>query len=185
MSSPKKIYNFDPRDLPPDMLSAIGLVVSCSSQTQYMLEAAIWGCLGLDTEYGMAITTHMPQPLRLNALKATAEIKINDPALLDELDDLIADVNKSTDNRNAYSHQCWAIDPETGEIFTQKISARGSVSAGLIPQSIDKIKSEALEIYDAGIALWSFLARNNLIAPIPILRPRSHKTKAARKKREK
>ena len=80
---PETIYDFDPRNLPADFLESIGLCVTCAAQTQYMLEAAIWGCLGLDTEFGMAITTHMPQPLRISTLKAAAEIRLDDPDLLD------------------------------------------------------------------------------------------------------
>lgn len=185
MTEPKKIYDFDPRNLPDDILAAIGLSVACASQTQYLLEGAIWGCLGLDTEYGMAVTTHMAQPLRISTLKAAAEIRLNSPELLDELDALIERLEQAISTRNNYSHQSWALDPETGEVFTAKVSARGSVSTDLIPQSADKIKSEARAIYDTGMALWMFLYTNNLVAPVPTLRPRGHKTKAARKKRKK
>ncbi len=183
MASLKKVYDFDPRNLPEDVLAAIGLAVACSSQTQYMVEAAIWGCLGLDAEYGMAVTTHMPNPLRISTLKAAAEIKIDAPELLDELDKLLDSVEKALKSRNDYSHQSWAIDHETGEVFTAKISARGSVTADLLLQSVSKIKIEAFAIYDAGMALRMFLDRNNLVPPNPTLRPRGHKTKAARKKR--
>lgn len=185
MAKSKKVYDFDPRNLPEDMLAALGLAVACSSQTQYMVEAAIWGCLGLDTEYGMAVTTHMSNPLRMNTLKAAAEIKLDSPDLLDELDELLINVKNALDRRNEYSHQSWAMDHETGELFASKISARGSVNADLLLQSVNKIKVEALKIYDAGMALWLFLDRNNLIPPNPAFRPRGHKTKAARKKNRK
>ena len=59
-----------------------------------------------------------------------------------------------------------------GERFTYRRIAQG-------------IKSESLAIYNAGIELWKFLARNNLIANNPEPRPRGHKTKNARKKRRK
>ncbi len=150
-----------------------------------MIEAAIWGCLGLDVEYGMAVTTHMPNPLRMNTLKAAAEIRINDPALLDELDKLLGSLDSAINRRNDFAHQCWATDPDIGDVFTVKNSARGSVTTELLPQSIDKVESEAVAIYEAGIALWTFLMRNNLTPPIPLLRPRGHKTKSARKKNRK
>lgn len=177
------VYDFDPRNLPKEYLEGIGLCMTCAAHTQYVLEGAIWGCLGLDVEYGMAVTTHMPQPLRITTLKAAAEIKLEDPDLLDELDEIIATLETALSSRNNYAHQSWAVHPDTGDVYTVKIAARGSVTTELIPQTVDEIKSEALSIYDAGDSLWSFLIRNELVAEIPMNRPLGHKTKSARKKR--
>jgi hypothetical protein len=77
-------YDFDPRNLPQEMLAAIGLVTACSAQTEYIVEQGIAGCLGVDFEFGAAVTTHMAAPLRDHVLRAVAEIKIDD---LDDLDD--------------------------------------------------------------------------------------------------
>src|SRR3954464_10947754 len=69
--------NFDPFNLPMKMLAAIGLITSCSSQTEHIIEEAIAGLLGVDVEYGFAVTTHMTAPHRDNVLRAVAEIRLD------------------------------------------------------------------------------------------------------------
>jgi hypothetical protein len=47
MSSFKE-FDFDPSNLPPDLLQAIGLAIACGAQTESVISMAIGGCLGLD-----------------------------------------------------------------------------------------------------------------------------------------
>jgi hypothetical protein len=73
-----KIYDFDPRNLPQDMLAAIGLMTACAAQAESVVEMAIHCFLDIDFEYGQALTKNMSMPQRLNALRASAEIRIDD-----------------------------------------------------------------------------------------------------------
>jgi hypothetical protein len=59
-----KEYDFDPNNLPREILEAIGLVAACSAQTESVVEMGIGGCAGLEADYSVAITTHMNAPLR-------------------------------------------------------------------------------------------------------------------------
>ena len=102
-----KTYDFDPRNLPQEMLTAIGLVAACSAQTENIMEQGIGGCIGTDFEYGFAITTHMNAPLRDHVLRAVAEIRIDNLDDLDELDRLLDEINKASTKRNAYMHHTW------------------------------------------------------------------------------
>jgi hypothetical protein len=52
-------YDFDPRNLPQDLLAAIGLMTTSAAHTESCVDEAIAGCLGIDYEYGQAVTTHM------------------------------------------------------------------------------------------------------------------------------
>ncbi len=184
MIEPSVIYDYDPRNLPQDVLAAIGLVAANSAQTESIVEMGIAGCLGLNTTFGLAITTHMNAPLRDHVLRAVAEIRIDDLDALDELDGLLDNINAAFSKRNHYVHNSWCRDPKTGEVFTASVTARGIVDAELIPVSINQIKRDATIIYDAGMALMSFLIARNLLAPFPAApRNSAHKTKAARKKR--
>jgi len=61
---PTKVYDYDPHNLPPDVLQAIGLIAACSAQNEYIIKQGIGGCLGLDIEYTDAVTTHMSSPHR-------------------------------------------------------------------------------------------------------------------------
>jgi hypothetical protein len=184
MLEPTIIYDYDPRNLPQDVLAGVGLIAAASAQTESVVEMGIAGCLGLDAIYGLAITTHMNAPLRDHVLRAVAEIRIDDLDALDELDKLLDNITAVFAKRNQYVHRTWCMHPETGAVFTASITARSIVDAELIPMPIDRIKRDATSIYDAGMALMSFLMKNELLAPLPkVPRDSAHKTKAARKKR--
>lgn len=179
-----KEYDFDPRNLPQDLLAAIGLVTTCAAQTESIVEQAIAGCLGVDFEFGMAVTVHMAMPLRFSALRAAAEIRIDDLDALDELDLIIDEIDDAFVKRNAVVHHSWCRDPATGNVFTVKNSARTRVETDLIPMSVNGVKGEAAFIYAAGMKLMQFMMDHSLIPPFPPgPRPRAHKSKAARKKR--
>lgn len=181
--SDKIVHDFDPRNLPPDLLTAVGLAVVSFAQTEGIIEMAIAGCLGVDAEYGAAVTTHMSAPLRFSVLKSVAEIHIDDLDTLDQLDTHLEELEIAFKKRNDLMHNQWARHGKTGELFTVKETARTRYEAELIPMSIDDVKSDALFIYKAGINFMSFLMAKNLLPPIPPLRPRYHKSKTARKKR--
>jgi hypothetical protein len=179
-----KEYDFDPRNLPQGLLEAIGIMTTSAAQTEGCVEDAIAGFLGVDFEYGKAVTTHMAMPLRFSVLKSTAEIRIDDVDALDALDDLIDQLEEAFDKRNAIVHHTWCRDPDTDEVFTVKETARTRVEVDLIPMSVDQVKSDALFVYQVGMDLYSFLKAHKMLPPLPTMpRPRGHKSKAARKKR--
>jgi hypothetical protein len=184
MREPTDVYDFEPQNLPQELLAAVGLMTASAAQTESIVEAAIQGCLGVDFEYGMAVTTHMAMPQKFSALKSSAEIRIDDLDTLDELDDIIAELEKAFDLRNSVVHHTWCRDQKTDEIFIVKTSARKSVKMDLVPLTIDDVKRDALIVYTVGMKLMTFLIRNNLLPPIPETpRPRDHKSASARKKR--
>ncbi|HXQ11519.1 MAG TPA: hypothetical protein VN805_11045 [Caulobacteraceae bacterium] len=182
---PTVVYDYDPRKIPPDYIAAIGLVTACSAQTEYVVEMLIGCLLGIDAEYQVAVTTHMTAPLRDGVVRAVAEIRIDDLDALDRLDVLLDQIQSAIDKRNAIVHRRWSRHPTTGEVFTVKTSARGSVRSDLAPMSVDQIKSDAAFIYDAGIELLQFMIAMGLEPRFPAPRPRAHKTRAARKARRK
>jgi hypothetical protein len=179
-----KVYDFDPRNLPSDLLSAIGLMTASAAQTESCVEEAIAGCLGVDREYGQAVTTHMTAPLRDSVLRSVAEIKIDDLDALDKLDELLDAITAGYAKRNAVVHHAWCRDPDTGAIFTVKETSRSRVEIDLIAMSVDQVKGDALFVYEAGMALYSFLMERGLLSfAAPTNRARFHKSKTARKKR--
>jgi hypothetical protein len=182
----RRNLDFDPFNLPQDVLEAVGLITSASSHTEYVVEQGIAGCAGLDIECGAAITTHMTSPHRDNVLRALAEIRIDSLDDLDELDNLLDHVFKTLKLRNDYVHNSLCVDKNTGEILATRTEARGSVAVELFPVSVNEIKDSAKRIYLAGIDLYRFLRARGLLPRIPTsARPRFHKTKAERTKRRK
>lgn len=180
------ILDFDPRNLPASLRKAIGLVAASSALTESVVQSGIAGCLGVDPEYGWAITTHLNGPTRDQILRSVAEIRIEDLDALDELDRLLDDVSEATAARNNHIHNQWCRKPSTAQVYAVKIKARGRVETELIETPIEQIEADAKRIYDTGIALYQFFLDHNLISTMPSEpRPRGHKSKAARKERRK
>ena len=181
-----KEFDFDPRNLPTDLLQAIGLAIACGAQTEAIISMAIGGCLGLDVEYATATTTHMTMPLKISVLRSAAEIKIDDLDDLDELDRLLDAADKALGKRHEIAHANWGRDPETNELFRNKTIARTRVEADRIPITTASVREDATAIYQAGMDLMSFIGTRGLLPSIPAqARPRGHKSKAARKQRRK
>jgi len=182
--TPSKVYDFDPRNLPQDMLAAIGLMTASAAQTEGVVEMAIACFLDIDVEYGQAVTTHMAMPLRFSVLRSSAEIRIDDLDTLDELDNIVDGIEEAFGKRNGVVHYSWCRNPDTNEIFTVKDTARTRVETELIPMTVDHVKRDAIFVYDAGMSLMAFLMRNGFKQKLPpINRVRGHKSRAARKKR--
>jgi hypothetical protein len=159
-------------------------MTTSAAYTESCVDEAIAGCLGVDYEYGQAVTTHMTMPLRFSVLKSAAEIRIDDVDALDRLDDLVDRIERAFEKRNAIVHHVWCRDPKTGDAFMVKETARQRVEIEAIPMSADQVNRDALLIYDAGIELYEFLKAHNLLPPFPTApRPRWHKSKEERKKR--
>jgi len=177
------IYDFDPRNLPSELTSAIGLAITSFAQTEQFIQGAIAGCCGLDHEYGLAVTVHMSMPLRLSVLRSVAEIRIDDLDVLDQLDNHIEQIEQCVTKRNYMAHRTWCRHPKTGEILTIKEEARSRLEVKFVTMSIEQVRLDAVFIYEAGISFYSFLHANGLIPALPSGRPREHKSKAARKKR--
>lgn len=180
---PDIIYDFDPNNLPPDYLAAIGLVTACWAQTDDIVQSFVGACLGVDALYSTAVTAHMAVPLRDNVARAVAQIRLDDLDHLDELDAILDRVNTSAEKRNAIAHHCWCRHPQTGQVYIHKITARGTVIGDLVPLAVDQIKSDATFIYLAGLELVRFMHTVGLEATFPPARDRRSKTRAARKAR--
>jgi hypothetical protein len=176
--------DFSPYSLPREMLEAIGLVTSAAAQTENMIEELIAGCLSVDTEYGMGVTTHMSMPQRFSTVRAVAEIRIDDLDALDELDELIDRTDKAFERRNVVVHNQWCIEPKTARVYIVKQSARVRVTTDVIEMTVKDVNAIALEVYAAGMELFAFTKRHGLVPAIPpSSRPRHHKSRAERKKR--
>lgn len=185
MKAPKKVYDFDSRNLPEPLLRAIGLTVASSAQTEGVLELAIAGCAGLNSEYGKAFTTHMNMPLRYSVLRSLAEIRF-EPDILDILDGHIARLDDAFGKRNAIAHNSWCRDTETEALFRVREDARSRVELELIPTTVEEVEAIAADVYQTGMDLMQLLMTLDLLPPVPTARrERDHKTKAARKKRRK
>jgi hypothetical protein len=182
----QKLLDFNPNHIPGDYLQAIGLAIACNAQTEHIVEMAIYGMLEVDFEYGAAVTTHMNNRLRDDALRALAEIKMDDPQDLNDLDAILNDVSDACRRRNDYAHASLATDTSNGKVYIVTQKARGSVSVEIKEVDVEAIKKDAERIYSSGLVLMEFLSNHELLPPeLPEPRPRGHKLKSERKRRAK
>ena len=162
-----KNYDFDPRNLPSEFHTAIGLAVSSWLQTESVLTAAVSGVLGTDAVVGMAVTRHMPLPLRLSVLRSVSKLRLKPPQQA-SLEDKLGDVETAHRKRNALVHHHWGYDAERQEYFVIGESAIVEGETELRPKTLAQIQDDAEFIYDAGMGLMTFLIMTDLL---PHLRP--------------
>ncbi len=186
MATVQKIYDFDPRNIPDNLLRAIGLMAMASAQTEAIVGQFIAAVLHLDEVEAIALTAHMSAPLKDQICRAVAELNAPSVDAIDELDDILDEIKTACEARNIVVHNSMTRDPETNEIFSYRSSARGSVMVSLQPVSVTEIEKDAGRIYEAGMALMTYMIKRRL-APQdrtkPIREPLNRK-QTARKQRK-
>lgn len=184
---PEIIFDFDPRNLPPELLQAIGLVVSASSQTETVVQDFIGGVLGIDNINTRALTAHMSAPLKDHVARALMELHAVHVADLDAVDDLLDAINDAFSRRNQIVHNAFLRNSATGEILSYRESARGSLVGRLEPVLVEKIVEDAALIYEAGMDLMRFMIARNLLPPMrrrPLMATINRKPKARANRRD-
>lgn len=153
-----KLYDFDPYNLPDDILQRIGLIIACSTQTENLVEGAIQDLLSLQTVAAKILTTHMSMQVRLGVLRSAAEMQWrDDPATLSEFETVLQRIDAAIGERNRIAHVTWQRDPEDDTVFTSKIRARKALKVDLEPVTAQALDAIALEVYSAGLALMQFM----------------------------
>jgi hypothetical protein len=162
-----EILDFEPAHLPQEHLAAIGLMSAAASSTDSVIEMAIAGMLGIDGEQGYAVTAHMSGPLRASVLRSAAEIIIENPKLLDVLDDIMDAIKDATNARNDIVHGSWCVRPSDGTVFLVQQEARTHVVITSRPVTVDEIKLKALTLYGVGMDLMRFITMLGLVPALP------------------
>lgn len=187
MSEPELIYDFDPRNAPPELLQAIGLVVTAASQTESVLQDFIGAVLGIDNIETRALTAHISVPLKQQILKSVAELNAPHAADVDTIDDLMDAVDAAFKKRNEIVHNAILRNPNTDELMTYREKARGGFQVDLVSISIEQIQNDAAEIYEVGMEMMRFMIMRNL-APrtrgAPIREPLDRRPKARKARQE-
>jgi hypothetical protein len=106
--------------------------------------------------------------------------------MVDTVDCLLDAIKSATENRNILVHNALARHPDTGEVFSIRLQARGSLKVSMQPVEIEQVKRDAAEIYNAGMELMRFMQTFNC-NPVDRTRPihapldRGKKAREARK----
>lgn len=184
---PTVLYDFDPHNLPAGYLEAVGLVVAASSQTEDCMRDLLGGLLGIDDMDTAAVATHMSFPLKDQIIRALAELKTDGSPFVDDLDDLLDSVKEAMDRRNVIVHNPLLRHPETNEVYSWRLKARGSLQLELKPIAIGEIKEDAALIYEVGLAILRFMdecAIPHLYRQRPLMEPLDRRKKARAERRE-
>ncbi len=177
-----KVYDYDPRKLPQELLAAIGLAIASAGQTESVVADAIGAFAGSDIFCSLAITTHMAPKLKLDALGSLLEVQISDPEILADFDDHLAHIDTLFGMRNALAHDRWCRDPDTGEIYRIALSARGQINIRPVPTTVQDIRAHAAAMYQAGMHLQEMLVLAGFEPKFPAdIRPPAHQTRDARR----
>lgn len=185
MTDSPVVYDFDPRNLPPDLLRAIGLMAAASAQAEAAMQHLIGSLLRLDLLESLAVTAHMSAPLKDQVARTLIELSDAPTDVVDQLDDLLDALEAATRKRNVVVHNSCARHPVTGEVFSYRESARGSLQVSLQPVRIEEIEQDATQIFDAGLAIIEFMVAHGLgpTHPEGARRAPFNRKKEAREKR--
>jgi hypothetical protein len=180
------IYDFDPNNLPPEYLAAVGLVVAAASQTDHVMRDFIGSYLGIDIAESLALGAHMSTPMKDDIIRALVELNAPNASEVDTLDDILDRVREATARRNAVAHNAFARHPDTGQVFSLRERARGSLQIDLKPIEVAELNEIAGEVYAAGIALMEYMMVRG-IGPRerekPLREPLNRGTKARKARR--
>src|SRR5690606_29810176 len=144
------VFDYDPRNLPPELLKAVGLAITSWVQTENVIKQVIAGMLRLTFIQGLAVTTEMSNHHLLNALSTLADLEFDEHEQ-DLLAPLVKRLRKGCTARNELSHDQWYRHPKTNELFLRRDSAKGSIKISSVPRTVAEIEMAAAEIYQVGM----------------------------------
>ncbi len=181
------IYDSDPRNLPPEYLQAIGLVVAASAQTESIMQTFIGALLGIDNINTIALTAHMVAPLKDHIARTLIELNTRYTELVDRVDDLLDSVNDALAKRNTIVHNAFSIHPATKEILSRRLKARGSLQLELRPVSVEELMQDALLIYEVGMEVMRLMLELDIVPSrrsVPLNEPLNRSKKARDSRRD-
>ena len=113
----------------------------------------------------MAITTHMPTPLRVDVFLSLAGIANWGPTTLRDLEKLTKKIKRTLRKRHDLIHALWgpAADYDGATAFTRK--ARGKVEFNFKDKSAKDMEKIADELFEASSGLKDFLTKCGVWPP--------------------
>ncbi len=139
-------------------LEALGRVTYESGHLEHRIQTSIWGLLGLDTDTGRIITTHLTTPIRLHMLRALAHEKFDGAFRERLLKRVLKRVETAQTKRNTLVHGYLALR-EGPKTLALTIKARGRLTVEGVIYTAKKINDLADELATATNLLTLFANR--------------------------
>lgn len=134
----------------------------CAAQTESIMQSFIGALLQIDNIEAIALTAHMSAPLKDHVARALIELNGVSVGVVDTVDELLDAISTAAEKRNVVIHNSIVRHPETGELFSYRESARGSLQVSLKPVRVEEIEQDATAIYEAGMDLARFMIVHGL-----------------------
>ncbi len=151
------VFDYNPYELPDALLRAIGLVITCSVQSESIIESAIADVLQMHVLPAKILTTHMSMQVRTGALRSAAHARWGDKPEYKEFEALITRVERAVDQRNQIAHLTYFTHPTDKSTHSSKVRARKGLKVEVLPATVEGVEAVAKEIYDSGLAIVEYL----------------------------
>lgn len=128
-----------------------------AAQTESIVGDFIGALIRADNIETLALYAHMTGPLKNHVARALLELNAANAAVVDDVDDLLEAIEDALAKRNTLVHSPLIRHPDTGEIFSHRLKARGCLQLKLVPILVEEIEQDAALIYETGLALAQFM----------------------------
>ena len=151
-------------------LIAIGNIAASWSYSEVHLELLIWQLMGIDSDRGNCVTTHLQSETKIHILESLAKKRLPIAGLKIEITQCVADIRRLRAERNNIVHGIWIskkfpkkMDQRGKKATPQiaKVTAKGEVKMTQTPWTAKKIMAIAVEIDNLNMRLVSLRIKIN------------------------
>jgi hypothetical protein len=128
----------------------LGHVSGIWAALEFNVNMAIWELANLERWIGACITTQLFSPSsRFRVLISLIHVRGGAPEMITKVNRYAESAGGLARRRNAYIHDPWVIDEESGEIKRIHVTMEGTFKFGFTPTSIEELKRLYDDIQDA------------------------------------
>lgn len=140
---------------------ALGAIAFKWAHIEKSLEFTLWDLADLKEKNGVAITTHMSIPQKLQSIRSLGHIKFKQGKVLKKLEFLVKQTEKLSVERNNFLHGLWENETDSENWSLINFKSRGKIKAEIRPVSCKEILLVEREI-DALGEQWTKFHKDHL-----------------------
>lgn len=148
----------------PEQLKAIGMVATEWQRLESIVDGAIWSLAGVSEDVGLAITTYLNVPTRLDMLKTLFHLQRGEGAANDRLSKFCKEIRQNlSPKRGEIVHSEW-VRGDYGSPMTFTVEARGKLKATKVAMPAQRIREAAALIAHKSDELERFLQDHDVLS---------------------
>jgi hypothetical protein len=143
-------------------LAALGKLSYNLSMVEMSLKAAIHKLLGTSVEISVIVTSELSYRALVNLASALLRYKLDNPAKINEFENLLKEANTLEQERNKYVHSLWLPNEDNTLMFRMKTTAKSAqgLRQQFEPADIEQIDRTAMALLDIGRRINLFSMEN-------------------------